>query len=361
MEIYTLGNRIGNKETHIFHNPVCHKARLIRHDKLKWFQSSAHAVNDGYIPCKLCKPERNLAWDYILGIRRGTYVPIQNNLPAEINTVVSGTEDIYQPIKERTHQISATGSNLNLFQRHLNGTTVLAILLGFAFIGFGSLEALEIVICGIGSLLYNIFDNHFDNRELIFIIIGLGVCLPVLGWTIKRKNRSLWSVFITLIPFGWIVFLFLGDKELDEAREIVEQLQAKIDYHNYIYFSLDSPEISDAEYDEFKKELKQLREKHPQLSLGVTPSGNRWRQVRQALCWAGIVAIIVFMVVAARYEASITGGYWDLIELDAGGVRWVWTEIKDYSIAPLWVKIGWEHGLIPFIVAVFMLYGALRK
>ena len=35
-----------------------------------------------------------------------------------------------------------------------------------------------------------------------------------------------------------------------EIKERVEKLRAEINYHNYRYYVLDSPEISDAEYDE---------------------------------------------------------------------------------------------------------------
>jgi len=60
--------------------------------------------------------------------------------------------------------------------------------------------------------------------------------------------------------------------DLDEANKRVEQLRAEINYHNYRYYVLDSPEISDAEYDELMRELKQLEEQYPQLLTPDSPT-----------------------------------------------------------------------------------------
>ena len=63
-------------------------------------------------------------------------------------------------------------------------------------------------------------------------------------------------------------------KELDKVEEGIEKLRAEINHHNYRYYVLDSPEISDAEYDELMRELKQLEEQYPQL---VTPDSPTQR------------------------------------------------------------------------------------
>jgi len=209
--------------------------------------------------------------------------------------------------------------------------------------------------------------------------------LPVLGWTIKQKKRSLWWILITLIPFGWIGFLFLSDKELNKAKERMEQLQAKIIDLNNSPRSVKHWDmvISDAkslglelpfsnaksavkklqqDIDDLEKELKELREKYPQLVLEVKPSTNRWGRARQALCCVGIIAVVVVMVFAANYDLPVIGEYSELVfpeaTRSAGLLR---VEIKDYSNAPLWVRIGSEHNLIPAYLGVFLLYGALKK
>ncbi len=60
--------------------------------------------------------------------------------------------------------------------------------------------------------------------------------------------------------------------DLAKAKERIEQLKAQINHHNYRYYVLDSPEISDAEYDELMRELKQLEEQHPQFLTSDSPT-----------------------------------------------------------------------------------------
>jgi DNA ligase (NAD+) len=57
-----------------------------------------------------------------------------------------------------------------------------------------------------------------------------------------------------------------------KAKQRIEQLRAKINHHNYRYYVLDSPEISDAEYDELMRELKSLEEKYPQFLTPDSPT-----------------------------------------------------------------------------------------
>jgi len=60
--------------------------------------------------------------------------------------------------------------------------------------------------------------------------------------------------------------------EAKEAKERVEKLRELINYHNHRYYVLDSPEISDAEYDELMRELQRLEEEHPQLITPDSPT-----------------------------------------------------------------------------------------
>jgi len=60
--------------------------------------------------------------------------------------------------------------------------------------------------------------------------------------------------------------------DLDEVEKRTEQLRAEINHHNYRYYVLDSPEISDAEYDELMRELKQLEEQYPQFLTPDSPT-----------------------------------------------------------------------------------------
>ena len=74
--------------------------------------------------------------------------------------------------------------------------------------------------------------------------------------------------------------------ELEETRNRIAKLRAEIDHHNYRYYVLDSPEISDAEYDSLMRELKQLEEQYPQL---LTPDSPTQRVGAEPLEAFGVV------------------------------------------------------------------------
>jgi DNA ligase (NAD+) len=59
---------------------------------------------------------------------------------------------------------------------------------------------------------------------------------------------------------------------LDEARDIVETLRDKIRFHNYRYYVLNDPVISDAEYDALMEKLRTLEEKFPKLQSANSPT-----------------------------------------------------------------------------------------
>jgi len=76
------------------------------------------------------------------------------------------------------------------------------------------------------------------------------------------------------------------DRALQEAKLRVEELRAQIAHHDYLYYVLNSPEISDADYDELMRELRALEEEHPQL---ITPDSPTQRVSGQPVEAFGIV------------------------------------------------------------------------
>ncbi len=72
----------------------------------------------------------------------------------------------------------------------------------------------------------------------------------------------------------------------DEAREEIEKLREEINYHNYRYYVLQSPVISDAEYDRLFRRLQAIEEHFPQL---VTPDSPTQRIGARPLEEFGIV------------------------------------------------------------------------
>jgi len=58
----------------------------------------------------------------------------------------------------------------------------------------------------------------------------------------------------------------------EEAQKRIEELRKAINYHNYLYYVLDSPEISDAEYDKLFDQLVELEKRFPQLITPDSPT-----------------------------------------------------------------------------------------
>jgi len=63
-----------------------------------------------------------------------------------------------------------------------------------------------------------------------------------------------------------------GEGGKEAVKQYIEDLRKKIHYHNYRYYVLDEPEISDAEYDRLFKELEELESKYPELITPDSPT-----------------------------------------------------------------------------------------
>jgi DNA ligase (NAD+) len=61
-------------------------------------------------------------------------------------------------------------------------------------------------------------------------------------------------------------------KDPKKARARVEELRKLIRHHDYLYYVLARPEVSDAEYDRLFNELKRLEEQHPELVASDSPT-----------------------------------------------------------------------------------------
>jgi DNA ligase (NAD+) len=60
--------------------------------------------------------------------------------------------------------------------------------------------------------------------------------------------------------------------DLSKIKKRVEELRAEINDHNYRYYVLDAPVISDAQYDKLLRELQELEEQHPDLITPDSPT-----------------------------------------------------------------------------------------
>jgi DNA ligase (NAD+) len=69
--------------------------------------------------------------------------------------------------------------------------------------------------------------------------------------------------------------------EDSDPAERVDQLRHEIEQHNYNYFVLDNPAVSDAEYDLLMRELRDLEAAHPELQAEDSPTQRVGGQVGQ--------------------------------------------------------------------------------
>jgi DNA ligase (NAD+) len=62
------------------------------------------------------------------------------------------------------------------------------------------------------------------------------------------------------------------ERRLAEAKPRVDELREQINHHQYRYYVLDDPEVSDAEYDELMRELQALEAEFPELITPDSPT-----------------------------------------------------------------------------------------
>ncbi|NIO40145.1 MAG: hypothetical protein GTO41_08090, partial [Burkholderiales bacterium] len=57
-----------------------------------------------------------------------------------------------------------------------------------------------------------------------------------------------------------------------QARRKIEELKEKLHYHNYRYYVLNEPVISDYEYDQLLAELQAVEAEHPEWITPDSPT-----------------------------------------------------------------------------------------
>jgi DNA ligase (NAD+) len=63
-----------------------------------------------------------------------------------------------------------------------------------------------------------------------------------------------------------------GRMVTETLKKRAEKLREEIEYHNYRYYVLDDPEISDAQYDRLMRDLEKLEEQYPELRTPNSPT-----------------------------------------------------------------------------------------
>ena len=60
-----------------------------------------------------------------------------------------------------------------------------------------------------------------------------------------------------------------------DIKEKIEELRAELHRHNYNYYVLNAPEISDKEFDDKMRELQDLEQAHPDFEGSSGPSRDQ--------------------------------------------------------------------------------------
>jgi len=131
------------------------------------------------------------------------------------------------------------------------------------------------------------------------------------------------------------------DRERAAAKLRVEELREQINYHNYRYYVLAEPEITDAEFDALVRELKELEERYPEL---VTPDSPTQR--------VGVAPAELFAPVTHRAQMLSLDNAFSRDELEAWAARVeraVGTGARyscELKIDGVAVALTYEHGLL---------------
>jgi DNA ligase (NAD+) len=127
-----------------------------------------------------------------------------------------------------------------------------------------------------------------------------------------------------------------------EIHKRVETLRKEINYHNYRYYVLDEPEVTDAEFDRLMRELESLEEEHPEL---VTPDSPTQRVGAKPLKeFAEVQHEVPMLSLANAFSGS------EVDDFDRRGRERLAVSSQEYSVEPkldgLAISLLYEDGVL---------------
>jgi DNA ligase (NAD+) len=129
-------------------------------------------------------------------------------------------------------------------------------------------------------------------------------------------------------------------EDLQALQVRAEQLRQQLNFHNYRYYVLDDPEISDAEYDQLMEQLRAIESDHPELQSPDSPTQR-----------VGAGPAAQFAVVDHRVPMLSLANAFSPEQLKAWherACRLANREIKDFTIEPkidgLAIMLRYERG-----------------
>jgi hypothetical protein len=121
---------------------------------------------------------------------------------------------------------------MNWFKRHLNLTLVLVGVIThlITIVTFAPVEDTGPGRSVVG-LVIQFVNPQISNETMLWFYVPIFVALmfPIEAWVIKRKGQSLWHLLWGIIPYGWIIILWLGSPKIDgnELQECLAHFEAE--------------------------------------------------------------------------------------------------------------------------------------
>jgi DNA ligase (NAD+) len=116
----------------------------------------------------------------------------------------------------------------------------------------------------------------------------------------------------------------IDDLQALQAR--AEELRSKLNYHNYRYYILDSPEVADAEYDQLMEELRAIESDHPELQSPDSPTQRVGAGPSEQ--FAVVQHRVPMLSLANAFSADALRAWHDRI------TRLLGREVRDFTIEP---------------------------
>jgi DNA ligase (NAD+) len=115
-------------------------------------------------------------------------------------------------------------------------------------------------------------------------------------------------------------------EDLQALQQRAEELRRQIDFHNYRYYVLDSPEVADAEYDQLMEELRHIEADHPELQSPDSPTQRVG--AGPAAQFAVVQHRVPMLSLANAFSADALRAWHERITRLAG------REVRDFTIEP---------------------------
>ncbi len=127
-----------------------------------------------------------------------------------------------------------------------------------------------------------------------------------------------------------------------QANNRIARLRDEINYHNYRYYILDDPEITDSEYDRLLRELQDLEQQYPDL---ITPDSPTQR--------VGATPLETFAEVKHRVPMLSLGNAFsdqEVLDFDRRARERLGVEVVEYAVEPkldgLAISLRYEDGIL---------------